>query len=305
MVYSKIRQQRATHFKDWKEFSQPCYRYSKNLILARFQPPCVIFLFIFFHIWKMMISGWIHWYSTFLPATRTVLGRCVMECDIRYRVLILILSGCLLSWLLASRRHSDPESDAAVTSSALWLTAGGDGHRWLSRWHAEFISLWHKFTAALGRRGPRRVHLLQMYSWAVSDLPSAPRTVVAPVLWESCSWCPQVTLDFWLSEQTAAGQRGVKLSAHLLIRPEEAAAAHQRARQSLALSFSFSFLLFLSFFSSWWHLAQHEFVLLRSLRNVVAVTHLCLLMFLHPVDGHYLLFSVWVVFYLWLQSLVK
>lgn len=56
---------------------------------------------------------------------------------------------------------------------------------------------------------------------------------------EPCSWCPQVTLDFWLSEQTAAGQQGVKLSAHLLIRPEESCGAHPHAGLGQVLSFSF------------------------------------------------------------------
>lgn len=45
--------------------------------------------------------------------------------------------------------------------------------------------------------------------------------VVAPVFGELCSWCPQAPLDFWLSEQTAAGKQGVKLSAHYLKRPKE------------------------------------------------------------------------------------
>lgn len=31
--------------------------------------------------------------------------------------------------------------------------------------------------------------------------------VVAPVFGEPCSWCPCAPLDFWLSEQTAAGKR--------------------------------------------------------------------------------------------------
>lgn len=59
------------------------------------------------------------------------------------------------------------------------------------------------------------------------DIPSSLCPVVAPVLREACIWCPQVTLDFWLSEQTAAGQQGVKLSAHLLIRLEESCGADQ------------------------------------------------------------------------------
>lgn len=72
--------------------------------------------------------------------------------------------------------------------------------------------------------------------------------VISPLRWgqlwhqssgELCSWCPQVTLDFWLSEQTAAGQQGVKLSAHLLIRPEESYSAHQHTGLCHVLSFSF------------------------------------------------------------------
>lgn len=72
--------------------------------------------------------------------------------------------------------------------------------------------------------------------------------VISPLRWgqlwhqssgEPCSLCPQVTLDFWLSEQTAAGQQGVKLSAHLLIRPEESYSAHQHTGLCHVLSFSF------------------------------------------------------------------
>lgn len=37
------------------------------------------------------------------------------------------------------------------------------------------------------------------------------------VFGEPCSWCPRAPLDFWLSEQTAAGERGVKMSERFLI----------------------------------------------------------------------------------------
>lgn len=50
--------------------------------------------------------------------------------------------------------------------------------------------------------------------------------VVAPVIGELCSWCPRAPLDFWLSEQTAAGKQGVKLSAHFLIGPKEIRGGH-------------------------------------------------------------------------------
>lgn len=85
---------------------------------------------------------------------------------------------------------------------------------------------------------PSGVHLLQMYRRAASARCSSLGPVVAPVLWETCSWCPQVTLDFWLSEQTAAGQQGVKLSAHLLIRLEGSYSAHPHTGLCHVLSIS-------------------------------------------------------------------
>lgn len=52
----------------------------------------------------------------------------------------------------------------------------------------------------------------------VSELhPRSEGQLWLPVFGELCSWCPRAPLDFWPSEQTAAGERGVKMSVRFLI----------------------------------------------------------------------------------------
>lgn len=157
-------------------------------------------------------------------------------------------------WLLDSTIHGDTQPERGCCRHFLLAVT----HRWqwwasaalvLPHWicySAEEVlcsALRESITWALQ---PSRVHLLQMYRRAVSDIPPSLRPVVAPVLWEPCSWCPQVTLDFWLSEQTAAGQQGVKSSAHLLIRLEESLGAHQHTGLCHVLSVSSFLSLILS-----------------------------------------------------------
>lgn len=106
------------------------------------------------------------------------------------------------------------------------------GPRWLSQDYDILLMmtilrvciLW---VIVLGGRSPQRGFVeinhaaLQILTW-MSALPGAycecadelreshpllSGPVVAPVFGEPCSWCPCAPLDFWLSEQTAAGKR--------------------------------------------------------------------------------------------------
>lgn len=101
--------------------------------------------------------------------------------------------GFFRSWWLAAWTEA-----AGVTSSWLWLTAGGDGHQWVSGCHTEFITLWHKLSPLLRGNpslGPCRIMECTCCrctgeQWAISPLRSGQ-------LWYPSSGSPAVGVRKW------------------------------------------------------------------------------------------------------------
>lgn len=121
-------------------------------------------------------------------------------------------------------------SDAAIW---LWLSQlgmtlrGSCGFLWVMSLMMTIFRVCTLWVIVLGGRSPQRGFAeinhaaLQILTW-MRALPGAycecadelreshpllSGPVVAPVFGEPCSWCPCAPLDFWLSEQTAAGKR--------------------------------------------------------------------------------------------------